>query len=466
MSFLIFDRKFVDMMSKRTAFFFVNLKAKYSFCIALLACCSVIQVTGQLTAHNTDGKEPTLYVNTYGFRDTIFVFNQPKTGNLSLQLSGQNTFQWYWFDYNTAAFEEQPFDVVTDASETSKNDLQQGGYKIRAIPHGETVPRDSFVAWLYINPGFEFSLYKNLNGEIVETGSYRQCTHTDFRFNPDLPTHQSSFTYYQPGNLQQAPLTFENRITYIVKPENGTEVELRLNTQGNIQYLRDNNPPYEDTQYYFRAYDMFGIGREDNIMYRTIIPFVTLNQPVLPETDPTSAPVPVKFTWKPYNVTEYEWQFGDGITEMYNLDRPAPDTVKYIFYTPKTQGYQVELKVTSLWGCTYTTDPVRITVDPPSLDMPNVFTPNNDSMNDYFKPNAVSLRQFEIWIYFRTGKRVYYYRGDDLRDWQGWDGRIENTGKEAAEGVYFYIIKAAGWDEPPTRNPQAGPYRGFFHLYR
>jgi gliding motility-associated-like protein len=317
-----------------------------------------------------------------------------------------------------------------------------------------------------MNPGFDFSLYKNLNGEVVETGAYRLCTHTDFRFNPDIPTKQSSFTYFHPGRLQQGALTFENKITFMMKPENGTEVELRLNTQGDIQYLRDNNPPYEDTRFFFKAYDMFGIENVDDIMYKTVIPYVTLNQPVLPETDPTSAPVPVKFTWKPYNVIRYEWQFGDGTGEMYDLEKPSSDTVTHIFYTPKTQGYLVELKVTSMWNCTYTTDPVRITVDSPLLDVYNVFTPNNDGMNDYFKPNAISLRRFEIWIYTRTGKQVYYYRGDDLRSWQGWDGRIQNSGNEASEGVYFYTIKAAGWDEPPTRNPKAGPYNGSFHLYR
>ena len=462
MPFLFFDWKFVDM-SKRKKYTLINLKV----CVSMLACCSVIHVSGQLTARNVDGKEPTLYTNAYGNRDTIFVFNHPKTGNLSLQQAGQNTFKWYRFDYDATDFEPQPFYEVADAAETSQNTLQQGGYKVTVTSRGAVAPRDSFVAWLYMNPGFEFSLYKNLNGEVVETGAYRQCTYTDFRLNPDIPTKLSSLKYYNPGNLQQVIPPFENKITYIMKPENSTEVELRLNTQGDIQYLRDNNPPYEDTQYYFRAYDMFGVEREDDIMYRTIIPYVEINPPVLPETDPTSAPLPVKFTWKPYNVVEYEWQFGDGTNEIYDLEKPAPDTVMHTYYTPRTQGYLVELKVTSLLRrCTYTTDPVRISVDPPLLEVSNVFTPNGDQMNDYFKPNAVSLRRFEIWIYSRTGKQVYYHRGDDLRSWEGWDGRIQNSGNEAAEGVYMYVIKAMGWDDPSTRNPLPGPYRGSFHLFR
>jgi len=252
-----------------------------------------------------------------------------------------------------------------------------------------------------------------------------------------------------------------------MKPGNDTEVVTPLISQGSVQSLRDNRPPYEDTQYYFRAYDMFGIERKDEVKYVTIIPYVTVDKPVLPNTDPASAPVPVGFTYKPYNVSEYMWRFGDGDSLMYDTENQAPDTIKHIYYTPKKQGYQMTLKVTSLWGCTYTTTPEIITVDDPWLEVGNVFSPSSTvESHRYFKPQTVSLRGFEIWIYTRAGKRVYYYKGNDLRDWIGWDGRIENTGREAASGVYFYTIKAYGWDEPPTKRPQAGPYSGFFHLYR
>ena len=431
----------------------------------MLTGCCTLQALGQLTARNADGKAATLYTNVYGNHDSIFVFNQipqPKTGNLSLQQSGLSTFKWYRFDYNVQDFEKQPFATIENATATSQNHLEQGGYKVTVTPQSEAAPRDSFVSWLYMNPGFNFNLYKNDRGEVL--WGYTHCDHTDFILRPN--TIQSSFTYYHPGRLQQGAITFDNKITYTMKPGNGQEVAKLLNAQGGTQYLRDNSPPYEDTQYYFRAYDMFGIERKDEVKYITIIPYVTVDKPVLPETDPTSAPVPAKFTYKSYNVSEYVWRFGDGDSVMYDLENPAPDTVKHIYYTPKKQGYQVTVKVTSLSRCTYTTIPEIITVDDPWLDVANVFTPNNDGLNDYFKPNAVSLRGFEIWIYTRAGKRVYYYRGDDLRSWEGWNGRIENSGKDAAEGVYFFTIRALGWDNPPTRNPQAGPYSGSFHLYR
>ena len=447
------------------------MKMKYIvfrwFCAGMLACCSVMQVMGQLTSvfasPDADHKVATLYEYDNKKRDTIFVYNQTKTGELSLQLADSfqltkpNTFKWYRFDYSTREF--VLFDEVEGEMETSKKTLEQGGYKVTVITNEEIAPRDSFVAWLYMNPGFEFRLYKDDNGEVI--WNYTNCYYTDFRLASK--TVPDTFKYYHPVSLTQERLI--NKITFIMKPENDVAMEMSLNTQS-YQYIRDNSPPYEDTKYHFTASDMFGIDEEDDIMYRTIIPHVKNITAVLPEKDPTSAPVPVKYTYEPYNVAEYLWRFGDGDSTVYNFDRPAPDTVRHTYYTPRTQGYKAELTVISEWNCIYTTESESITVAPPSLDVPNVFTPNNDGMNDYFKPATTSLRGFEIWIYTRTGKQVYYYRGNDLRDWQGWDGRIQNSGKEADEGVYFFTIKALGWDEPPTKNPKAGPYSGSFHLYR
>jgi len=433
----------------------------YAICIFVLATCPILRVSGQLTSHDADAKIATSYANAYGNRDSIFVFNLKESGNLSLQQSGNHSFKWYKFNYDAKEFEHFGADDV-DVEFTSRDNLEQGGYKVTITPEGDSAPRDSCVAWIYLNPGFNFELYKNLNGEVVDNPTYKLCMYTVFRLNPN--TVQSSFTYYDPRNIQQ-PIRFDNRITYTMKPGSGEEVVAFLNVQ-NFQYLIDSDPPYQDTQYYFRAYDMFGIEKRDDIMYRTIIPHAIINQPELPETDPTSAPVPVKFTCQSFNSTDYIWRFGDGDSIVYDLERPPPDTVKHTYYTPKTQGYEVTVIVTNQRGCSHTSEAIKISVDPPLLEVANVFTPNNDGMNDYFKPNTVSLRRFEIWIYNRSGKRVYYYRGDDLRYWEGWDGLIENTRKEAAEGVYYYVIKAYGWDEPSTKKPLVGPYHGSFHLYR
>ena len=36
--------------------------------------------------------------------------------------------------------------------------------------------------------------------------------------------------------------------------------------------------------------------------------------------------------------------------------------------------------------------------------------------------------------------------GDLLREWKGWDGNVNSSSVKAAPGVYFYVIRAYGWD--------------------
>lgn len=76
------------------------------------------------------------------------------------------------------------------------------------------------------------------------------------------------------------------------------------------------------------------------------------------------------------------------------------------------------------------TDTVNIIVI--ALEMPNVFTPNDDHANDYFVPMVMKgVIAAQLNIYNRWGHQVF--KTDDLK--QGWDGN--NT----AEGVYYWDIK-------------------------
>jgi gliding motility-associated-like protein len=122
-------------------------------------------------------------------------------------------------------------------------------------------------------------------------------------------------------------------------------------------------------------------------------------------------------------------------------------TTKDFRYTFDKQGtYYIKAEVTnsemtedSLKNC-LVKGTLIVEVLESKLDVPNVFSPNGDGVNDEFKVAYQSLTSFHA--------RVYSIHGRLLHEWtdpsKGWDGTI--GGNPAAEGTYFYIIEATGND--------------------
>ena len=86
---------------------------------------------------------------------------------------------------------------------------------------------------------------------------------------------------------------------------------------------------------------------------------------------------------------------------------------------------------------------VRVENCEPSLEMPNVFTPNNDGRNDYFRPMTNHrVYNFQLRVYNRAGRLVYEFDGDpDDPSWRGWNGKMRGTGTEVPTGTYFWAVR-------------------------
>jgi hypothetical protein len=67
-----------------------------------------------------------------------------------------------------------------------------------------------------------------------------------------------------------------------------------------------------------------------------------------------------------------------------------------------------------------------------------------------------------VTIFNRSGQLVYRYGGDPMQ-WEGWRGKVRNSNRDAAEGVYLYVIKGRGYDGVMHENKQ---YSGFLYLFR
>lgn len=136
--------------------------------------------------------------------------------------------------------------------------------------------------------------------------------------------------------------------------------------------------------------------------------------------------------------TFYRWEIKkNGLTIISRND----ENHRYTFVESGT--YNVVLRVSNNSQCTYS-DSVTINISTSALQVPNVFTPNGDGLNDEFRVGYKSLKSFECWVYNSWGRKVYYWNDPQ----KGWDGKIK--GKDAAPGPYFYVIRAYGTDFDPN----------------
>jgi gliding motility-associated-like protein len=98
------------------------------------------------------------------------------------------------------------------------------------------------------------------------------------------------------------------------------------------------------------------------------------------------------------------------------------------------------------------------------LQFPNVFSPNGDGQNDFFRAlNINQLQSLKVDIYNRWGGIIY--RAATLEEFvaNGWDGTVQATGQPAADGVYYYVARFTPKSLGPVREQVTA---GFVHLFR
>ncbi len=140
----------------------------------------------------------------------------------------------------------------------------------------------------------------------------------------------------------------------------------------------------------------------------------------------------------------YSWDFGDGSAVSTDIN-PTHE------YTAMGD-YTVTLTVSSGApnNCIATYQMVVVVIQPSSMSVPNVFTPNGDGKNDIFTIEVQGIKTINVDIFNRWGKKIYNLNANDFADVQAqkpiWDGNSKSEGK-CADGTYFYIIDAVGYDK-------------------
>jgi gliding motility-associated-like protein len=145
-------------------------------------------------------------------------------------------------------------------------------------------------------------------------------------------------------------------------------------------------------------------------------------------------PLIVNFTFTGSGASTYSWDFGDGNTS--NLQNPVN--------TYNLPGeYTVTLTVNS-GAPDFCVDTYIITINvlyPSMIEIPNVYTPNNDGFNDVFTVKSEGLQTESMVIFNRWGKKVFEW-GEVHGSWDG----TAISGGQASDGEYYYIFSAKGFD--------------------
>ena len=139
------------------------------------------------------------------------------------------------------------------------------------------------------------------------------------------------------------------------------------------------------------------------------------------------APLAVNFTNTSVGATTYNWDFGNGS----NSNNQNPNAV---FNTSGT--YTVTL-ISSSSTCSDTATKIIIVEDGFTIEIPNVFTPNQDGVNDVFYIKIKGVKSVTGNIFNRWGQLLYSWEKLNAV----WDGKAIN-GESCPDGTYFYMINA------------------------
>ena len=87
-------------------------------------------------------------------------------------------------------------------------------------------------------------------------------------------------------------------------------------------------------------------------------------------------------------------------------------------------------------------DSVPFTIEVQGVpEINNVFSPNNDGINDDFTFGEFGMENVDVAIYNRWGQEIYSWTGEN----KAWDGKGAD-GQNLPEAVYFFVFKADGID--------------------
>jgi len=129
--------------------------------------------------------------------------------------------------------------------------------------------------------------------------------------------------------------------------------------------------------------------------------------------------------------TKWNWFFHDEYKSKFQSEN--------ISYKFDNSGlYTIAMVVTNKWNCADTAiRTIQVETDF-GMYIPNAFTPNNDGLNDEFKPVIRSAQKYNLKIFDRWGDLIFESNETE----KGWDG-TNRGGVNSKGGVYAWMIEVA-----------------------
>ena len=144
-----------------------------------------------------------------------------------------------------------------------------------------------------------------------------------------------------------------------------------------------------------------------------------------------TAPLPVVFTDGSTGAATYNWVFGNGSTS--SSQNPSTNY--------SLGGTYVVILTASNGSCSDTAMRTIIVDQPILVTVPNVFSPNDDNINDEFSIITSGVTELTCEIFNRWGQKVFTIGTPTGK----WNGKLDN-GNTASEGTYFYMLNAKSYD--------------------
>ena len=416
-------------------------------------------VNAQIAAPQATGSDVTQYP-VFSGNDNIYIFcatdSLVEIGSLTASTSLGGSKEYYWEKYNEQLASFELFSQeITDAGTSQINNLANGCYRV-TITQGSAT--QIYRAWVFNDWNIAEASIGNSNCESFElAGAYKTATLTYFDLSNNTPVELDK-------NIETQWL----------------EGSVVLTSQLNFAIF---DPPAENTYYTLLVSDKYGCEAQADVAYESVATKAQFS--VQAEwTNSTNlvgeAPLTVTFTNESVNGTPgyYEWFFYRDINEITRESEGAAEPVDSIMlvayddapvYTYENSGsYLVKLvskHVSEGLTCVDTFALEKyIVADTSWIVAANVFTPNGDTQNEVFRIMFWSMKNLEIDIYSRWGKRVHHWQSGDIQDPVNartesvWDGRI--GGRYASPGVYYWTAYGVG------RDGKKQSKHGFVHLFR